>query len=93
MGRGYWYRRTAKELYVPFYLMRGSDVTLKIVNENGDMVHEQKLNADRGLNFASWDLLGNKEEMVESGSYKLQLMGPNFKEEKDFKIEASRRRR
>jgi hypothetical protein len=45
-----------------------------------------KLEASKGLNFAEWDLLLNEKNLAEAGSYKLQIKGEGFLEEKEFEI-------
>ncbi len=85
-GTEYWYRRSAKEMSAPFYLMTGGEVTVNISDANNKMVKEIKLNADKGLNFANWDLMLNEKELAEPGTYKIQLKGNNFVEEKEFEV-------
>lgn len=85
-GNNYWYSRLAKTLDAPFYLMRGGEVALKITNSDNQRVKLQILKADRGLNFAKWDLMGDNENFITPGEYKLQLTGDNFVEEKNFRV-------
>lgn len=86
LSNNYWYRRTAKTLDAPFYLMSGGEVFFKITDAANHVVNEQKINAARGLNFIQWNLMVDDDNFIQPGEYKLQLSGANFVEEKSFQI-------
>jgi len=90
---GYWYRRTAKELNAPFYLKAGGEVSVNVIDADNNSVKEIKLEGEKGLNFVAWDLMLDEENMVEAGTFKLQIKGDGFLEEKEFEIERRQRRR
>lgn len=43
-----------------------------------------ELAASKGLIFVDWDLILNEENLAESGTYKLQIKGDEFSDEKEF---------
>jgi len=90
---GSWYRRTAKELNVPFYLKAGGKVSVNIVDADNNSVKEIKLEGEKGLNFVTWDLMVDEENSVEAGTFKIQIKGDDLLEEKEFEIVKSQRRR
>lgn len=87
------FRRTGKELNAPVYLKIAEKITITILNESGNSVYEYNLDGVKGLNYVDWNLLSDDENLVESGSYKLQIKGEGFLEEKEFKVEKMQRRR
>ncbi|MDX1285298.1 MAG: hypothetical protein R3182_09805, partial [Draconibacterium sp.] len=88
---GYWYRRTAKTLEAPCYLKNDAAVTIKIVDPDGKVAKEHKTDGDKGLNYISWDLMIN-DELAKEGTYKLQIKGDGFEEEKMFEVKKYQRR-
>ena len=89
----YWYRRSAKELNAPFYMESASNIVVKIIGSDKKAVKEIEMKADKGLNFMSWDLMLNENEMAEPGTYQLQIKGDKFKTEKMFEVKKYERRR
>lgn len=92
-GPEYWYRRSAKELNAPFYLKKDGAISVKIIGANNKTVKEMKVDGVKGLNFISWDLMLNDDEMTEPGTCILQLKGDDFSEEKSFEVKKSERGR
>ena len=90
---GEWYRRTAKELNAPYFLKKDEKISVNILDGENILVKEFSVFGSKGLNFITWDLLVDEEKMVEAGTYKLQIKGGNFSEEKEFKVEQMQRRR
>lgn len=89
----YWYRRSAKELNAPFYMESASNIVVKIIGSDKKAVKEIEMKADKGLNFMSWDLMLNENEMAEPGTYQLQIKCDKFKTEKMFEVKKYERRR
>ncbi|MCG6187805.1 WD40/YVTN/BNR-like repeat-containing protein [Maribellus maritimus] len=90
---GRWFRRTAKDLYASFYLRSEGKYSVEIIGENGSIEKSFDFNADKGLNFFSWDLMLNEDEMIEPGKYKLKITGSDFSGEKEFSITQAQWRR
>ncbi len=87
------FRRRAKELYAPYYLKSGGDVEINIVDNDGISVKEIKTGASNGINFVSWNLMLNDEELAKEGTFKLKISGKDFNEEKEFVLKKAERRR
>lgn len=87
-----WYRRTAEELYAPYYLKSGGDVTINIVDTDGNSVKEIKSKAAKGINFISWDLMLNEDEMATEGTHAIKISGQDFSKEKEFVVKKAERR-
>lgn len=92
-GTEYWYRGTAKELYAPYYLKNSGEVEINIVDSVGNAMKAMKIEATKGLNFATWDLMLGEEEMSKTGNYTLRIKGEGFTEEKSFEVKEAQRRR
>jgi photosystem II stability/assembly factor-like uncharacterized protein len=89
----YWYRNTGKELNAPYYLKKKSEITVAIADSDNNTITEEKLEADKGINFFHWDLTSEEEKLVEPGTYKFVVAGKGFKEEKSFEVKKFERRR
>ena len=77
-----WGDTVAPRVTVPFYAATGGPATLRVRDSDGNVVAERALSADRGLNYAAYDVradetrlrrLANREryEAAENGAYYL----------------------
>ncbi len=82
----YWYRRSGKDLNAPFYIDKSQGVTIVITDSKDNVVVENKVNADKGINFFEWDLTMNEETLAEAGTYQIKIQGKNFTEEQSFEV-------
>lgn len=83
---GYWYRRTAKEVYAGVYLRNSGELKIEIANSNSKAIKTISLKGDKGLNFIIWDLTDYDGELVEEGNYQFLVKGNNFEEKMDFEV-------
>ena len=90
-GTNYWYRRSAKHLNAPFYLKSAAKITIKIVHADNEIVKEFEIEGAKGLNFVMWDLMVDEDNLVEAGTFKLQIEGSRFSIEKEFEVKEFRR--
>lgn len=86
-GTNSWYRRSAKHLNAPFYLKSAGKTVVKIVNADDETVKEFEIKGAKGLNFVKWNLMVDEDNLVEAGTYKLQVEGDGYSVEEEFKIE------
>ncbi len=85
-GTNYWYRRSAKHLNAPFYLKSDGKTVVKIVNIDNETVKDFEIEGVKGLNFVEWDLMVDEENLVEAGSFKLQINNGECSIEKEFEV-------
>lgn len=90
---GEWYRRTAKELAVPFFVKNKGKVEISVVNEQNEALTKVEIDADKGLNNFNWDLTNPQKEMVEAGTYKIRIKGKQFETEQEFEVKRYQRNR
>ncbi|MEN8117501.1 MAG: hypothetical protein ABFS16_11005 [Bacteroidota bacterium] len=83
---GYWYRRSAKTLYAPYYLGSAEKVSVTISDSENNTAKEMEMDAVKGLNYVSWDLMINEEDLTKAGTYKLKVKGKGFTVEKEFEV-------
>lgn len=83
---GFWYRQTSKNLYAGIYISSDSDLNISISDMDGTVVKTMDMEADRGLNFVSWDLTNEKDKLVSEGIYVLSVKGENINAAKEFKV-------
>ena len=65
----------------------------KIANADNEIVKEIEIEGVKGLNFVEWDLMDDAENLVEAGTYKLQIEGSGYSVEKEFEVEKSGKKR
>jgi hypothetical protein len=80
------YRRSSNNLNVSFYMKSAGDVSIKIVDEQGETVNNENIEGTKGLNSFKWDLMVDKEKMAEAGTYKIQIKTNSDLVEKEFMV-------
>ncbi len=85
-GTNYWYLRSAKHLNAPFYLKSAGKAVVKIVNADDEIVKDFEIEGVKGLNFVEWNLNDDEENLVEAGTFKLQIEGSGYSVEKEFEV-------
>jgi photosystem II stability/assembly factor-like uncharacterized protein len=80
------YRRSSNNLNVSFYMKSAGDVSIKIVDEQGETVNNDNIEGAKGLNSFKWDLMVDKEKMAEAGTYKIQIKTDSDLVEKEFMV-------
>lgn len=81
-----YYKRSVKKLKAPYYLKEAGQVEVKITDAEENVAYEEKVDAKKGLNYAGWGLFNTNEELVEVGTFKIQLTGNGFDESKEFEV-------
>jgi len=81
-----YYDQTVKKLKVPVYVKTAGKISVKITDEGKVVLYSTTLNATKGLNYFSWGLLDNKEDLVEAGKYKMNIYGDGFEDAKEFEV-------
>ena len=71
------WRRAASATF-HYYLNKARDITLAVLNADGETIRKLKGTGDAGLNVAEWDLMTEKEEKQEAkyvkpGTYTIRL--------------------
>ncbi len=87
-GRRYYMRSSG--VRAPFFLKKAGDVEWIITNADGNVVHREKMPAEKGLNYADWNLTDENEEAVEAGEYVLKIIVKGKEAEKDFSVKSLR---
>lgn len=88
-GTNYWYRNTAKNLYLTFNLKEEVKIEYTILDAKDKKVFAFKGTMDKGLNFIDWNLRteGENGELVKDGNYTIVIKGKGFKEQLGFTVD------
>ncbi|WP_346860444.1 hypothetical protein [uncultured Draconibacterium sp.] len=82
-----YYNETVKKMEAPVYMKEAAHINVTVTDVNTAEVYSAEMDAKKGLNYFSWDLL-NKGEPVKAGNYKLQISGNGFNTEKEFEVKS-----
>ncbi len=89
-NQSWWYAFTTRAADIPFYLKEKQEVLISITDKDGNIIFENNITADKGLNFAEWDLYPNMKKNTDNhvveGSYTFSIKGKDFEKEKSFSV-------
>ena len=85
--------RTAEKVPITYYLMKGGDVELRVVNDKGNAIWTKMLKGKKGFNQFRWDLVVQRNDspqpyftdflrFADAGTYEIQIAGDGI----DLKI-------
>lgn len=82
-----YYDETVKKLEAPVYVKEAGKIKIKILDIDGEIVSEDEMEIQKGINYVSWNLLNNKVP-VKKGEYKLYISGQGFDDKKAFEVQS-----